>query len=1007
MGRKPIIPDQFFIENPGLGYSEAIPLLKEGYGVTRDIDEKYYNKRKEILIGSQSKRGRKPTIPDSCFLKNYDIHDPKAMIAAIENEYGKSCSPVYARNRMTILGIKIEKRSKLEEAVEEEWAKKTGRKPKVADSYFLENNGISDPGVMANTINEKYKVKCDPNYARTRMKALGIKVTRKQRSKAQKEPKEPKKTGRKPLIDDSYFLENNGITDPGAMAVLIHSKYNVDCESEYARKRMKALGMGVTRKQRQKAPVGPTPKEMVLAVLLEDPSLKGDQLSAMVEKGYGVKLSEYRVNWIRGRLGNNGYVTLPKEEKIAKQRGHKPKIADSYFNEHKDITDPQQMADTLNKLHGFECSRAYVKYRMKALGMEVARKRKQSLIPEEFFKENPNLHFEDALQILEEKYNLTEINKSLYYKHRNVLKSRLPEIKTLHRGTRAPLIPEEFFRKYPNVPYDEALKLLEDEFGIKDVKRGTFNSRRRDLKAVIPNILRISNKSQKPVIPEEFFKENPNMFFKDAEPIIKERYGLEITKTSYSKRRSMLSKTVPEIKRLCVKPIVPEEFFKENPNMHYEDAVQIIKERYGVNVTNDQYKYYRRALRDKIPEIAPLTRPKIPAEFFKENPNMVYEEAKSLLKERYELDVTKDSYYSRRAALKDDIPEIKPLSGKRTGPAIPKEFFEKHPNLLYHDAIQILKDELEIETSRDAYNRTRKDFRKEIPEMQSLQTMGSRKPTIPKEFFEKHPNLRHEDALVFLKSELEIEGINKKAYYKARRQYAGEIDGMEELKKGISRSYYPNPENDLEMKNVPYYFIDRTLGLPIEDVRVLAKSHYGIELTEFEVSALREKLKTQTISRPFSDRITTVTGRGRDESRMDAFKNKNWIPNLNDITRAIVHSVEGKKKMDYDDAKEAAAHVLNFFGFNVRIIDNVLEPEDRDLFYMLEDAKLLATENAEVTLYDGREWRIHYWVLDADKIVEAAAEQRTEETKVKDDDEVYKELPTQAWERNGNGLINS
>ena len=44
-----------------------------------------------------------------------------------------------------------------------------------------------------------------------------------------------------------------------------------------------------------------------------------------------------------------------------------------------------------------------------------------------------------------------------------------------------------------------------------------------------------------------------------------------------------------------------------------------------------------------------------------------------------------------------------------------------------------------------------------------------------------------------------------------------------------------------------------------------------------------------------------------------------------------------------------------------QIIDNALEPTDRNLFYMFQDYELLTTESEETTLWDGREWRIHYW----------------------------------------------
>ncbi len=92
------------------------------------------------------------------------------------------------------------------------------------------------------------------------------------------------------------------------------------------------------------------------------------------------------------------------------------------------------------------------------------------------------------------------------------------------------------------------------------------------------------------------------------------------------------------------------------------------------------------------------------------------------------------------------------------------------------------------------------------------------------------------------------------------------------------------------------------------------------------------------------------------------------------LAKAIRRSV-GHDGMRSDDARSIAAHVLNFFGFNERIIDNVLEPDDRDTFYMLEDTGILETERDETTLYDGREWRIHYWMFRKDRIFELAKEE--------------------------------
>ena len=92
------------------------------------------------------------------------------------------------------------------------------------------------------------------------------------------------------------------------------------------------------------------------------------------------------------------------------------------------------------------------------------------------------------------------------------------------------------------------------------------------------------------------------------------------------------------------------------------------------------------------------------------------------------------------------------------------------------------------------------------------------------------------------------------------------------------------------------------------------------------------------------------------------------------LAKAIRRSV-GHEGMRPEDARSIAAHVLNFFGFNERIIDNVLEPDDRDTFYMLEDTGILETERDETTLYDGREWRIHYWMFRKDRIFELAREE--------------------------------
>jgi hypothetical protein len=117
------------------------------------------------------------------------------------------------------------------------------------------------------------------------------------------------------------------------------------------------------------------------------------------------------------------------------------------------------------------------------------------------------------------------------------------------------------------------------------------------------------------------------------------------------------------------------------------------------------------------------------------------------------------------------------------------------------------------------------------------------------------------------------------------------------------------------------------------------------------------------------------------------------------LTRAIKNSID-RKGMEETAARDMAKHIMNFFGYSDRIIDNVLEPEDRDAFYMLEDAGLLTTEREETTLYDGREWRIHYWLFRMDRIAEFVdAAKEKDLASLPEEASVYQEVPEEAWVR--------
>jgi len=127
------------------------------------------------------------------------------------------------------------------------------------------------------------------------------------------------------------------------------------------------------------------------------------------------------------------------------------------------------------------------------------------------------------------------------------------------------------------------------------------------------------------------------------------------------------------------------------------------------------------------------------------------------------------------------------------------------------------------------------------------------------------------------------------------------------------------------------------------------------------------------------------------------------IITLNDLSKAIANRVG----IDIEEARRDAGFVLDIFGFDNRVIDNVLDPEDRQLFYILEEEGMLTTEREETTLYDGREWRTHYWVIRKDVILQYAKDAlKSNRTALSEkmqlvtdisDEAVYDSLEDQVW----------
>lgn len=99
------------------------------------------------------------------------------------------------------------------------------------------------------------------------------------------------------------------------------------------------------------------------------------------------------------------------------------------------------------------------------------------------------------------------------------------------------------------------------------------------------------------------------------------------------------------------------------------------------------------------------------------------------------------------------------------------------------------------------------------------------------------------------------------------------------------------------------------------------------------------------------------------------------------------------------EAEAQAEYVLDMFGFEGEVLDNLLEPEDRQLFYSMEAHGIVTARSEETPLHNGQDWRTHSWTLRHDRLrVPARALGPGPALGVPDAD-VYGSLPSAAWSR--------
>ena len=130
--------------------------------------------------------------------------------------------------------------------------------------------------------------------------------------------------------------------------------------------------------------------------------------------------------------------------------------------------------------------------------------------------------------------------------------------------------------------------------------------------------------------------------------------------------------------------------------------------------------------------------------------------------------------------------------------------------------------------------------------------------------------------------------------------------------------------------------------------------------------------------------------------------------NLSVLSKTIQRrlNVTEKKARDY------AEILLEIFGYDDCIIDNMLDNSDRRLFYRLEAEGILSTRRDEALLSDGTNWRIRYWVFQKESVFSSELKKKSRNIRTKNKTvpsyslhKIYSSLPETAWTTRKTHLI--
>ena len=119
---------------------------------------------------------------------------------------------------------------------------------------------------------------------------------------------------------------------------------------------------------------------------------------------------------------------------------------------------------------------------------------------------------------------------------------------------------------------------------------------------------------------------------------------------------------------------------------------------------------------------------------------------------------------------------------------------------------------------------------------------------------------------------------------------------------------------------------------------------------------------------------------------------------------ALSKAIQRKLNVNEKEARRYADIIMDVFGYDDCVIDNMLDHSDRRLFYRLELEGILSTRRDEALLSDGTNWRIRYWEFQRNSIFSSEIKKKGRNVRTKNKTvpsynrhTIYSSLPETVW----------